>query len=119
MILLVEDNPHISEAFSLLLEDSGFPVRAAQSGAEAIRVAAASPPLLVLLDLGLPDMEGLEVARQLRSQPNAGDVQIVALTGRALAADRQAAMDAGCVEFLTKPVPTATLLAAVRRLLPG
>lgn len=119
MILLVEDNPHISEAFSLLLEDSGYRVRTALSGADAIRSVAEAAPLLVLLDLGLPDMGGLEVAREIRRQPAAGNVRIVALTGRALDADREAALAAGCAEFLTKPVPAATLLATVRRLLPG
>ncbi len=112
-ILLVEDNPHISEAFSLLLEDSGYLVRAAATGAEAIRSAAEFPPELVLLDLGLPDMNGLEVVREIQRQPAGARIPIVALTGHALDTDRAAALAAGCTGYLTKPINAATLLAAL------
>ena len=118
-ILLVEDNLHIREAFSLLLEDSGCVVRTAATGAEAIGSAAQNPPELVLLDLGLPDMRGLEVARAIKRQPQGEQIPIIALTGHTLDADRVAAREAGCVGYLTKPINTAALLAALREFLPA
>ena len=112
-ILLVEDNPHIRDAFTVLLEDSGYRVHAVETGAEAIRSSSNSPPDLILLDLGLPDMNGLEVARAIKLQLGAQHTRIVALTGHVLEADRDACVAAGCSGYLTKPIAAAELLAAL------
>lgn len=112
-ILLVEDSSHIRDAFTLLLEDSGYVVRTAGTGAEAIQCASESLPDLILLDLGLPDMAGLDVARSIHRVPGAEQVRIVALTGHALDADRAAALAAGCAGYLTKPIGASTLLDAL------
>lgn len=115
LILLVEDNETIRDAFSILLEESGYRVAGAGSGGEAIRLAGERNPDLVLLDLGLPDVDGYNVARAIRSAPKTRDIPIVALTGRAQASDREACREAGCDGFLVKPVDTRELL----RVLPG
>lgn len=107
-ILLVEDNEAIRAAFSVLLQETGYEVLQAASGGEAL--AASGRAHLVLLDLGLPDMSGLEVARALRAREDTRDTPIVALTGRALETDAEACMAAGCSDYLTKPVDTEQLL---------
>ncbi len=112
-VLLVEDHEPIREAYSLLLEDSGFSVSAAGRGDDALRLAAAHPPRLILLDLGLPDMAGLDLVRALRAAPGTAGVPVVALTGRALDEDRDAALAAGCTAYLVKPVETRVLLRTV------
>jgi CheY-like chemotaxis protein len=112
-VLLVEDSEAIRAAFTILLEESGYAVDAAPSGAEALRLAAAHGPGLVLLDVGLPDMSGLEVARRLKGDPATRDIPVVALTGRDDDSDREALLAAGCAAYLIKPVDTQVLLRAL------
>ncbi|MDP9348999.1 MAG: response regulator [Gemmatimonadota bacterium] len=112
-ILLVEDNDAIRNAFTILLEESGYRVLQAGSGNVAIQTARSELPDLVILDLGLPDVSGLEVARTLRARPETGAIPIVALTGRALEVDEEACMAAGCSGYLTKPIDTEQLLRLI------
>jgi two-component system KDP operon response regulator KdpE len=114
-ILLVEDDPSLRHAFRLLLEDAGYEVREAGTAAQALNAVEARAPELVLLDLGLPDRPGLEVARELMLRPNTRHIKVVALTGRAGPRERQACLDAGCSHFLSKPIEPRELL----RRLPG
>jgi CheY-like chemotaxis protein len=113
VILLVEDNENIRHAFSILLEESGYTVLQAASGGEALAAAAGRGPDLVLLDLGLPDIGGLEVARRLKSDPGTRGIVVVALTGRALESDQRACMEAGCAGYLAKPVDALHLLRSL------
>jgi CheY-like chemotaxis protein len=115
LVLVVEDSDAIRAAFTILLEESGYAVAAAATGAEAVRLAEGRAPDLVLLDLGLPDMPGLDVARRIKSSPATAHVPVVALTGRDDPADRDALMAAGCAAYLVKPVDTQALI----RSLPG
>ncbi|HEX7239587.1 MAG TPA: response regulator [Longimicrobiaceae bacterium] len=110
LVLLVEDNEAIRNAFSILLGESGYRVLEAASGAAAMETATSRRPDLILLDLGLPDMGGLEVARTLRAREETRDTPIVALTGRALETDQEACFAAGCTGYLTKPIDTEQLL---------
>jgi two-component system cell cycle response regulator DivK len=112
-ILLVEDNDAIRNAFTILLGESGYRVLEAASGNVAIETARSELPDLVILDLGLPDVSGLEVARTLRARPETGAIPIVALTGRALEVDEAACMAAGCSGYLTKPIDTEQLLRLI------
>lgn len=114
-ILLVEDDPLLRHAFRLLLEDAGYQVHEAGTAAQALDRAATEKPALVLLDLGLPDRPGLEVARHITSDPQTAGVRVVALTGRAGSTERAACLEAGCSHFLTKPIEPRELL----RQLPG
>jgi CheY-like chemotaxis protein len=113
MILLVEDNATIRHAFGILLEESGYRVRQTGSGEEAIAIAFEDPPRLILMDVGLPDINGLEVTRRLMADPRTRDCRVVALTGRALETDQTACLEAGCVGYLTKPVDTGRLLRLI------
>lgn len=112
-LLLVEDNATIRDAFQILLEDSGYRVVSAETGAEGLRLAETASPHLVLLDLGLPDMEGLEVARELAARTTMRTVPIIALTGRALERDQAECLAAGCSGYITKPVNTGQLLRLI------
>jgi CheY-like chemotaxis protein len=114
-VLVVEDSDAIRAAFTILLEESGYAVVAAANGAEAIRLAGQATPDLVILDLGLPDMGGLEVARRIKGDPATARIPIVALTGRDDDGDREALLSAGCAAYLIKPVDTQALI----RSLPG
>lgn len=116
-ILLVEDDPLLRHAFRLLLEDAGYEVHEAGTAAEALDEAAARMPALVLLDLGLPDRPGLEVARHITSQPEMAGIRVVALTGRVGALDRDACFEAGCSHFFTKPIEPRELLRRLPELL--
>jgi len=94
-ILLVEDDSLLRHAFRLLLEDAGYHVREAGSAGEALAAVAVEVPGVIILDLGLPDRPGLEVARSLREKCPTREVPIVALTGRVGAEEQRACMDAG------------------------
>ena len=114
-VLLVEDSDAIRDAFTILLEDAGYTVLGAGTGHEALALAAAHLPDLMLLDMGLPDMTGLEVVRRLKAAPKTAGIAVVALTGRDEEADRRACLAAGCAAYIVKPVNTQKLV----RDLPG
>lgn len=116
-ILLVEDDQLLRGAFRLLLEDAGFQVREAASASEALAAIELAPPALILLDVGLPDRPGLDVARIVRQQPETAEIPIVALTGHAGEADRYACIGAGCTSYFAKPVEPRLLLSQVISLL--
>ena len=103
-VLLVDDNADSSEPLSLLLQTKGFETRVSVDGEEALGIADDFLPDCVLLDLGLPGMDGYEVARQLRLRPYGADLVLVALTGWAGREVRSRAADAGFDYHLVKPV---------------
>ena len=113
LVLVVEDSDAIRAAFTILLEESGYAVAGAATGAEAVRLAGDRAPDLVLLDLGLPDMRGLDVARRLKADPATARVPLVALTGRDDETDRGALLAAGCAAYLVKPIDTQQLIRAL------
>jgi two-component system, OmpR family, KDP operon response regulator KdpE len=110
-ILVVDDEPAIQRALGPLLRTRGFDVEAATTGAEALRLASAHLPALVVLDLGLPDLEGTEVCRRLRSW---SAVPIIVLSARGAEADKVQALDLGADDYVTKPFGPEELLARIR-----
>lgn len=110
-VLVVEDEPRMRNILRLLLTGEGYGVLEASSGAEAIRLAFEHEPALVLLDLGLPDMDGVDVAARIRES---SAVPIVALTVRSEEEDVVAALDRGANDFLTKPFRERELFARLR-----
>lgn len=117
LILVVEDNDTIRDAFSILLGESGYRVLQAATGAEALALSTSERPDLVLMDLGLPDENGLEVTRQLKSDEGTRAIPVVALTGRALETNERECMEAGCVGYLAKPIDTEQLLQRIPQFL--
>src|SRR5437879_1586876 len=99
-ILVVDDDAHILFAVRVALESQGYRVRGAQSGPVALDEAVARPPAVVVLDLALPGMDGVEVCRRLRTW---SQVPIIVLSARADEGDKVQALDAGADDYLTKP----------------
>jgi DNA-binding response OmpR family regulator len=116
-ILIVEDEPMLREAFRLMLEDSGYSVQEAGTGADARAAIQARMPDLILLDLGLPDISGLDLARELSQNPETAKVSIVALTGRVGTEERNACLAAGCKAYFAKPLSPRELLRRLPELL--
>jgi two-component system KDP operon response regulator KdpE len=110
-ILLVDDEPDILRTLTITLRARGFDVSHAADGAAALEVAARTLPEVVVLDLGLPDLAGVEVIRRLRSWTAA---PILVLSGRSDSADKVDALDAGADDYVTKPFGMDELLARLR-----
>ncbi|MFV2113819.1 response regulator [Micromonospora sp. LOL_025] len=110
-ILVVDDEPQIVRALRINLRVRGYDVQAVATGTAALKVAASDPPDLVVLDLGLPDIDGVEVIRGLRGWTH---VPIIVLSGRAGSQDKVAALDAGADDYVTKPFGIDELLARIR-----
>jgi two-component system KDP operon response regulator KdpE len=110
-VLVVDDEPQIVRALAINLRARRYEVHTAASGAEALQVAAAHPPDLVILDLGLPDMDGSDVIAGLRGWTT---VPILVLSGRSDSADKVDALDAGADDYVIKPFGMDELLARMR-----
>ncbi|MFG1867346.1 response regulator [Micromonospora arborensis] len=110
-ILVVDDEPQILRALRINLRARRYDVDIAGTGAAALKAAASHPPDLVVLDLGLPDIDGVEVIRGLRGWTA---VPIIVLSGRAGSEDKVAALDAGADDYVTKPFGVEELLARIR-----
>jgi len=110
-ILVVEDETPIRKFLRISLESHGYRMQEAETAASALRIAAAEPPDAVILDLGLPDADGLDVIRRLREWSS---VPIIVLSARGREADKIAALDGGADDYLTKPFGAGELLARLR-----
>ncbi|GAA0368763.1 response regulator [Micromonospora gifhornensis] len=110
-ILVVDDEPQILRALGINLRARGYDVQVAATGTDALKAAARHPPDLVVLDLGLPDLDGVEVIRGLRGWTS---VPIIVLSGRAGSDDKVTALDAGADDYVTKPFGVDELLARIR-----
>ncbi|MFN4158715.1 MAG: response regulator transcription factor [Gemmobacter sp.] len=116
-VLVIEDEPHIAEAMRYLLARGGFRVSTHDGAGDALEAVRRARPDLVVLDLMLPGVSGIEVLRGLRGEPSLGALPVLMLTARGQERDRAAAEQAGADRFMTKPFVNAELLAAVRGLL--
>jgi CheY-like chemotaxis protein len=112
-ILIVEDNFQNRYLMSFMLEKTGYSVLLAETGAEAIAVAVRERPDMILMDIELPDMDGLEVTRRIRLSPADGSIPIVAVTSYAMAGDREKALQAGCNGYIEKPIDPEIFLAEI------
>jgi DNA-binding response OmpR family regulator len=109
-VILVEDSELVAGAFAILFESAGHRLSTATSIAAAIEIGRADPAALVLLDLTLPDGDGLTLIEPMRTT---GSKQFVALTGRDDPVTRRRCLEAGCIEVLIKPVPARELMGRV------
>ena len=110
-ILVVEDEKSISHFISTILNNNGYEALKARTGAEALSMISSHCPDLIILDLGLPDMEGLDILRQIRSWSS---LPVVVVSARSHERDKVTALDLGADDYLTKPFGTDELLARVR-----
>jgi two-component system phosphate regulon response regulator PhoB len=116
-VLIVEDEPDIRALLAFHLEREGFAVARSGSGADAVRQVRASPPDLVLLDLMLPEMDGLDVCRRLRQDPATAGVPIVMITARGEEVDRVLGLELGADDYIVKPFSPKEMVARVRAVL--
>jgi len=116
-ILVVDDNGDNRDLTQILLECEGFEVRMAEDAAQALCMLETYRPKLILMDVQLPGMDGLELTRRLRRDPSLQGTIIVALSAYAMAAEKENARAAGCDGYITKPINTRTFGSAVRQYL--
>ena len=116
-VLVVEDEPDIRELLAFHLEREGFLVTRASTGGEGLRQARATPPDLVILDLMLPEMDGLEVCRRLRADAGTAALPVIMLTAKGDEVDRVVGLEIGADDYIVKPFSPKELLARVRAVL--
>lgn len=117
VLMLVDDDKHSREGYQLYLSGKGFKVHTFEGGVDALAFVQSSTPDLVVLDLGLPDVDGWEVARRLKSDAHTRDIPIIAFSGRSMQHEQVSALRAGCDVYLTKPCAPDRLLVAIQKLL--
>ncbi len=116
-ILVVEDNEQNLYLVTYMLEKHGYEVIQARDGTEGIEMADRHHPDLVLMDIQLPGMDGLEVTKRLRSYSKLNTVPIVAVSSHAMAGDREKGIDAGCSGYIEKPINPDTFINEVEKYL--
>ncbi len=117
-VLVIEDNEQNLYLVTFILNKHGYEVAQARDGRTGIALANQTRPLLILLDIQLPGMDGYQVARVLRSNPELEKVPIVAVTSYAMVGDREQALAAGCSGYIEKPINPDTFMADVEAHLP-
>lgn len=115
-ILVVDDEPDAVELVEFSLKQAGFDVVTAADGAEALRKAQANPPDLIVLDLMLPEIDGLEVCRLLRRNPATAAVPVLMLTAKAAEIDRVVGLELGAEDYVTKPFSPRELILRIKRI---
>ena len=116
-ILVVDDHPTNLKLCKVMLSVDGYEVHTAADAEEALAMLDSVRPRLILMDLQLPGLDGLELTRRLKADPATRDIVVVALTAYAMQGDEQKALDAGCDGYLAKPIDTRLLAATVERYL--
>lgn len=116
-ILAVDDNPANLRLVQVVLADAGYEVRTASDAEEALAALEAFTPRLILMDLQLPGVDGLELTRRLKNDAARAAIVIVALTAHALKGDEEQALQAGCDGYIAKPIDVVTLPEQVARYL--
>jgi len=114
-VLVVEDNEQNRYLMEYMLEKSGYTVVLAHTGTEWLAMAIRERPDLILMDIQLPDLDGLEVTRRIRASEADGKIPIVAVTSFAMAGDRQKALEAGCSGYIEKPIDPETFLEDISK----
>jgi two-component system, cell cycle response regulator DivK len=117
LILVAEDNEDNRLIAATMLRHVGYRVAEATTGAEALDMARSLRPALVLMDVGMPDIDGWTATRALKSDPETRDIIIIAFTAHALPGDRETALSAGCDGYLAKPIEPRRLAQEVARAL--
>jgi CheY-like chemotaxis protein len=114
-VLVIDDNAHNLKLLRVLLSVDGYDVRTATDAEDALRVLGTFTPEVILMDLQLPGMDGLELTRQLKADPQTRRIRIIAVTAYAMKGDDEKARAAGCDDYVSKPVDADTLSTVVAR----
>ncbi|HUS28254.1 MAG TPA: response regulator [Kofleriaceae bacterium] len=118
-VLIVDDNPTNLKLVAYLVKAQGYEVATAGDADAALASINESRPQLILMDLQLPGIDGLELTRRLKADPTTHDIKIVALTAYAMKGDHEKALEAGCDDYVTKPIDTRALPQIIARHLRG
>ncbi len=118
-ILLAEDNASNRYLATYLLTNAGYTVVSAQNGHDALRLAQAEHPDLVLMDIQMPEMDGYETARRMRADSQLAHIPIVAVTSYAMTGDRAKALEMGFVGYIEKPIQPLNFASQISKYLPG
>ena len=118
-ILVVEDNEMNRDMLARRLRRRGYDVLIAIDGEQGVAMAASEQPALILMDLGLPKLDGWEATRRIKSDASTRHIPVIALTAHAMEGDRERAKETGCDDYDTKPVELPRLLAKIEALLGG
>ncbi len=116
-ILIVEDNPDMIDMHQKILDHWGYGSITAKNGKEAVDMAVSQLPDLVLLDIMLPNMDGLEAARLIRQNPKTHSIPILAVTAKVSPEDREECLQNGCNDYLSKPFTPKELVSKIEKLL--
>jgi two-component system cell cycle response regulator DivK len=116
-ILVVEDNDRNRRLLKILLRSRGYEVIEAVTGEEAMKYLRDHKPGLILMDIQLPNVDGLELTKNIKSNPKTADIPIVAVTAYAMKGDRERILEAGCDGYISKPIDTRRLALLVAEIL--
>jgi CheY-like chemotaxis protein len=114
-VLIIEDNRHLREILASILHSSGYIILQAATGLQGIETAVAEQPIIILLDLDLPDITGIETARVLKQNPVTADIPIVACSAMSGSEWRDIALSAGIADYLQKPISLAIIKAKIEQ----
>lgn len=115
VVLIVEDNPINRDVLGRRLERRGYNIRFAEDGPSGVRTAKELKPDVILMDIGLGEMDGWEATRRIKADPDTNAIPIIALTASAFETDREKSFAAGCCDFDTKPVDLPRLLGKIEK----
>jgi CheY-like chemotaxis protein len=118
-ILVVEDNPDNMYVMDRILTHRGYSVGEATSGADALRMIAETPFDLVLMDMQMPGLDGYATVQTIRELVSGKEVPIIAVTAHSMPGDRERTLDAGCTDYVSKPIQTQDLLQLIEHYLGG
>lgn len=116
-VLIIEDNPANMELATDLLEMAGYQVLSADNAEDGISLAREQSPVLIVMDVGLPDMDGLTATRMLKEDPRTRDIPVLAATSHAMKGDEENILAAGCDAYVAKPMDTREFPKTVARLI--
>ena len=111
--LIIEDNDNNLELIRFILQQAGDRVRFAMTGLEGVQQALTIPPDFIVLDIQLPDINGLEVLKRIRANPVGQTVPIIAMTSYAMSGDKERLLSAGCTSYIEKPIDPMTVIAQI------
>ena len=116
-ILIVEDNRNNMYLISYILKNKGYQIIEADTGEKGVELTIKEKPDLILMDIQLPGMDGLETTKKIRSSQADGKIPIIALTSYAMTGDREKALQAGCTGYIEKPINPDTILSEIEKYL--
>jgi CheY-like chemotaxis protein len=114
-VLIVDDNQHLREIYSSILRSSGYEIVEAENGADAMQKAASAQPHVILLDLVLPDINGIDVARSIKRNQRSAHIPIIGCSAFSIGEEREDSLAAGMVDYLRKPISSQVLKAKIEK----